>query len=57
MTTCKTTEGSTRQPGKPGIYELTEFKTNSKIEFAFEIAKVLDLFNPLVPGDIFSRIS
>ena len=30
MTTCKTTEGSKRQPGKPGICELTEFMTNSK---------------------------
>ena len=31
MTTYKTTEGSTQQPGKPEICELTEFKTNSKI--------------------------
>ena len=31
MPTCKTTEGSTWQLGKPGICELTEFKTNSKI--------------------------
>ena len=30
MTTCKTTEGSTRQPGKQGICELTEFLMNSK---------------------------
>ena len=31
MKTCNTTEGSAQQPGKPGICELTEFKTNSKI--------------------------
>ena len=31
MTTCEKTEGSTRQPGKPRICKLTEFKTNGKI--------------------------
>ena len=28
MTTCKTSEGSTWQLGKPGICQLTEFRTN-----------------------------